>query len=591
MEEKNHQKSENFEEVLKNLNKPQISRSSKVRIKNSLFASINADRNITSFIQKTAFGVHLDSIRRAIIKEKIFEIIEGSSQKNYFLQRFLKFNKKFISSALVMFMCFTMFSFISVDLRVARAETLTKLKSFEGNVNVIRNGEVLEAYPDMELTELDKIVTGRTAEAEIEYFDDSVSRLSSNTELSINQLSKGDINAVKSYVEISVDEGRVWSKVINIVDESSYFAVKAKDVSMRTRKAAFNVENDQNEVKVEVFNHAVEVESSKVNTEKIVSGQKVSLSSKSAFKVENLDVNENDDEWVEENLREDLAHLEEIENRDVAKKKESLEDSSLKEDALLLITFNDVKEKQLELDIAEKKFVAAELKLRNPELSEDEREDLEEELADFSGKISDYYLFVEEIAERDDEYAEELMVYAEEIILARKKDLSVVLPDSPVYVAKEVIDDIQLSTVKTDSELVEKKVEKALDKLADAESLVQKGESELAATVIDDTEKDLDEVKEIADNEEADEDIEEMVQDAYNVKESLSEKLLIADEQDDMSEAITTTSITNTATQFDEELVSESVTTTQKDESEQVELKYGVEIVGDKALSPMLSDF
>jgi hypothetical protein len=162
-----------------------------------------------------------------------------------------------------------------------------------------------------------------------------------------------------------------------------------------------------------------------------------------------------------------------------------------------MVTFDDVKKKQIELDLSEQDFIAAQIKLDNANLSKEEADKLKLVLNDFSSEVTAFYELIKEVSLKDPEYAAELKNYVEEKLSSQKKALSLLLPNSPSYEAKEVIKNLDLLSVSDESELAVLKVEKSFDKLAEVEDLADFGEIDLAVEHMSDYEDDLTDVKKI----------------------------------------------------------------------------------------------
>ena len=156
------------------------------------------------------------------------------------------------------------------------------------------------------------------------------------------------------------------------------FVVEAMGVSTAAKKAAFNVVVNNKKLEIGVFNHAVEVENAG-EVETVVTGEKLVVGNGSS-KISELGRKEKNEIWITENLQDDREYLVKVEKQLLQAKRtavglEDAEDvsfgSSIKQDALLFVTFDDVKKKKIELDLAERDFMAAQIKLLELDLSEE----------------------------------------------------------------------------------------------------------------------------------------------------------------------------------------------------------------------------
>lgn len=609
---------EKLMEDLGGLEKPSIEFKHKDELKKNIMGRIKSPdvellpfsvKSLPNLLKQSVAGIALNTMTKAKIKERVFEMIDNHSQKRFFFSNFFLFNKRLLSSVLLVAIFFGTFNFLNINTRVVRAATFTILKSYVGEVSVNRFGDFVELKPGMKLLESDVVYTGDDGRAVIEYFDNSVSRLASGTRVILEKLQRPNEYSIETNVEVEVVQGVVWSKVLNLVGDHSSFIVDAKDYSASARKAAFNVKVDEDGLEIGVFHHTVDV-SDQDGIEHLLSGEKL-LVKEGAVKVRevrNLDKNDKEnDSWVKENLEFDRRYLSEVENRLLIAKAEAVGvdidddlsfDKSLRENALLFLTFDDVKFQKIELDLAEKNFIAAQVKLHNEKLTDEERAQADDAIKVFSNKVKDFYNLTDEIAATDKEYSTELKTYISEKINSHKKDLGVVMPNSPVYVAVKVVDELQLLQADDDSEMAEIKLGQAVDKLATAEGIADNGDWALASEVVDEYKEDVSSALKLID------DIDESDDKSKKNKERLTEKasrdlallgsikvlpdagVVVAVPVVSATTAITTDVPAISA--VPEELVVDVEEDIQPESL--IEGPYGVTIKGDKILSPLLED-
>ncbi|MCK9186109.1 FecR domain-containing protein [Candidatus Gracilibacteria bacterium] len=464
------------EKILAAVAVPSLDARAKARLKDRIFMRL--DYPIAESLREAASNTHIGLYDAARIKESVFAIISQKKQKWFFWENFFALQKKLFAGALAVMMSFSVFSFLSFDASVARADSFTVLNSYKGYVSVLRDGNVLQVSENMRLQEKDQIVTGNDGYAAINFFDDSVSRLSSDTVVVLNKLDKVDDSKVRSYIELSLKGGRLWTRVLNLVQSHSSFTVEANELYVTAKKAAFNVAMDDEKTDVQVFNHVVDISGVPVN--KAVSGQKVTMDNNKNVSVEVLSNTEKSDDWVTTNLSDDKKYLADTEERLLVAKIESVGgnpnnvsfENSLQENAVLFLTFDDVKSKKIELDLSEKNFVTAQLVLSSADSSEEEKQKAMKAVDEFSADVKNFYEFVKSVSSTDEKYADELNKYVEDKILAQKKSLSLVLPDSPLYTAKVILDDLETSGNLKPEDLVAIKMDNALGKLSDAQEVV-----------------------------------------------------------------------------------------------------------------------
>lgn len=493
------------------LNHPILDEDKKNQIKASLMSQLEVPasevelssyRKIIQAIRVAVSDLKMEASKKANIKEHLFEMIEQRSSRPFWSGLFV-FNKKMLSATLAFVLFFGFFGFVNVNTNtVVRASTFTSLASFEGGVLVSRDGEFVSPYEGMQLVEDDQIITGDDGSAVIQYFDDSLSRLASNTKIIVDSLeSQYGGPLVNGNVEIVILSGSAWFKVVNLVGGNS-FIVRTKDTSTTTKKAAFNVKVDDERLEIGVFKNSVEITSS-TGVEKIIKGNKL-LVEKGEQKIHVIDQAELDnDQWVQGNLENDKQYITDMEKKLLLAKAKAVGievnddfslENSLREDTLLLLTFDDVKKKKIEFELAEKKFIAAQVKLYDPDLSGDQKGEAELAISGFYDAVDDFYSLIKEVSYTDKKYSADLELYLDTKLLAHKKDLSVSLPDSPSYKAKKVIDKLELLAADGKEETLEIKFKQSEAKLADAEEVKDKGDLDLASEVLTEYKQDVGDV-------------------------------------------------------------------------------------------------
>jgi len=464
------------ENILAAVAVPSLDARAKARLKDRIFMRL--DYPIAESLREAASNTHVSPYDAARMKESVFAVITQKKQKWFFWENFFALQKKVFAGVLVVLMSFSVFSFMSFDVSVARAESFTVLNSYKGFVSVLRDGKVLPLSPNMKLEAKDQVVTGDDGYASINFFDDSVSRLANDTVVVLNKLDKVDDSNVKSYIELSLKEGRLWTRVLNLVQSHSSFTVEANKLYVTAKKAAFDVAVSDKKTDVQVFNHAVDISGVPVN--KAVSGQKITMDSNNKVSVGVLSKTEKNDNWVTTNLDNDKKYLADTEQKlldakiaSVGGSKDNVSfEKSLQENAVLFLTFDDVKQKKLELDLYEKNFVTAQLVLSSATSSDEEKQKAKDVVDKFSSDVKNFYAFVKNVAATDSKYGDELDKYVEDKILAQKKSLSLVLPDSTLYAAKLSLDDLEISGNLKPEDLVAIKMDNALGKLSDAQDVV-----------------------------------------------------------------------------------------------------------------------
>ncbi len=466
-------------------------------------------RVMMSVENRIGFGADLSmsAVQKAILKEKIFVRIEQDLEKKMFWNRFFSYSRRLVSASLLVFFSFSIFAFTTVNSPVVFADSFSQIDGVQGDVKLERAGTFMIPTQGMEVREGDKILTGNNGFVSVKFFDDSIARLNNDTELSLTKIAKVD-RQVGSHVEVSLERGVVWSKVVNLVDEKSVFVVEADQVSAKAKRAAFNVSTNGEKVEVGVFNNMIDL-NALGGSSKVVNGEKVVIEDAN-MRLESINPSEKDVAWVKGNLQSDKRYVAEVQQKNLLSKLETLgvsteddlnfESNSIAESTVLMLTFDDVKKKKVELDLAEKNFLIAQIRLNDPKISSEDKVLATNAIDEFSVSMKSFVALVQNVEKKDKDYADELDSYMNEKILVQKKSLSIITPDSPTYVAKRVIDEIELIAADTDKEKLEIKRQKTEDTLALAQDLFLDGKDDLAVQVVAEYKQTVEEVVEVAQN-------------------------------------------------------------------------------------------
>ncbi|MBD3156278.1 hypothetical protein GF369_00460 [Candidatus Peregrinibacteria bacterium] len=413
----------------------------------------------------------------ATVKAKMKEVVmKAIAQRPIRLSSFSGIARqwqKVLATLLITVLSFTSLTVYFSDIPVIRAAQKTTFQHLYGDVDVLREGESIEAYRYMTLQEDDIIVTGENGLAIIRYFDDSVSRLSPRTELKIHRLYQDNIGLAKTEVEVELTRGRMWNQVVNLVDDQGSFEVITDTVKARTsEKASFDIVRDdvQEKVAVAVFENKVEVrvpEKRKEHKKVVVEGY--------AYEVDHNRVNEekialHDEEeqlWVTVNQTEDKNYKKQVEEeKDLATKEEAgvlpsdpfYSAKKLNETTKLLVTTDTVERDKIRVDIAVKRLTEA-----GALLSDGNEEDAHKVLEEFSKRIEE----VQEAVQK----SPELQEYVYTSFASKAKDYSTTLPDSPRYKAKEALREAKLSLALSDEEKSEVTLKNANERVLEAREL------------------------------------------------------------------------------------------------------------------------
>jgi hypothetical protein len=481
-----------LENALRGLNKNVLSSESKDRMRCDMLLRMNDSvpaelkypslERVKDYIKKVAFITQPSAVFKASVKENVLAFVEKKHLGSNFIWSITKSWQKVLATFMVGVISLSSFTVYFADIPVAKAEKMTAFQDIYGDVDVVRDGQTIVASKYMQLLEGDTVVTGENGLAVIRYFDDSVSRLSSFTELKMQCLYQDKKNKAKTKVEIELMNGRVWNQVINLVDEQASFEISVNNVTARTsEKASFDISNKEGDKKVSVavFENKVEVsvpEKRKENKQVVVEGYSVEVVENESIE-NNIVLNNKEDElWVQVNKAEDKQYKKVV---DKEKEEESKKEAGvLPADALysakkinestkLLVTTDKTEKNKIKVDIAIKRLAEASALLSNGD-----KEGAMAPLDDFAKIVDEISLEVEG--------SEDLRAYVKSAFAEKEKDLSTVLPDGNRYMAKEALRDARLELAVTDEEKNDVSLKSATQKVVEAKELFEDEKQEPA---------------------------------------------------------------------------------------------------------------
>lgn len=143
----------------------------------------------------------------------------------------------------------------SEDVPTIRVETV------QGTVEVKRAGETdfTSADASFQVQPGDEVRTGADGKASIRWGDRGETRLDENTQLTIVSVPADDNAATKTLIELKLSSGRVWSRVLKLLDVDSGFDVKTDGVVATVRGTAFGVATVQDHSQLAVTESVVDV--------------------------------------------------------------------------------------------------------------------------------------------------------------------------------------------------------------------------------------------------------------------------------------------------------------------------------------------
>ncbi len=133
-----------------------------------------------------------------------------------------------------------------------------KIKSFENEVTLTRDGEGVKVFDGLSLNTKDTVATGKNSSAGLVADSDKHIMASENTCFDV--ISSGSEKSGK--IQIDINYGTVLFDIENKLPKDSEFVVKTPNASLSVRGTSFEVSYDKqsNTTKIDVINGIVEVE-------------------------------------------------------------------------------------------------------------------------------------------------------------------------------------------------------------------------------------------------------------------------------------------------------------------------------------------
>ncbi|HLG25649.1 MAG TPA: DUF5667 domain-containing protein, partial [Candidatus Gracilibacteria bacterium] len=394
------------------------------------------------------------------------------------------FARSFAGALLLFFFVLTSVLLLPFQVPVTFARA-TVLDQVNGDVVIVRNNAILKAVPEMELREGDAIVTKDGGSATIRFFDDSLSRLSENTDLLLRRLQTGLFLTSASEIELFLSRGRVWTNVVTLIDDDSNFTIDTTRLQARVeKKAVFDLHETDDSTQVAVFNNVVRIVSSHAPAEvpkTLVAGYSAELADVAAqeLAIERLPKHEisqrEKSPWFDENLTSDeqyeVSFMEEKEEEIVAH-----ELSSLAQPGQVL---SNSEAEQLRLRFQDSLKIYAQAQA---DLVQGGQEDALKELEEFERTTSEILAALEGL--EDPLFADMLRASMQEQISIRLKEFVAFSPNHPLYKSKQSLESIQLELSVSDAEKAETELSQTESMLLEIEQLVHDKKPGLAASTL-----------------------------------------------------------------------------------------------------------
>ncbi|MEK7523971.1 MAG: DUF5667 domain-containing protein [Patescibacteria group bacterium] len=428
---------------------------------------------------------------RFVLREKLMAVAEFSQTKR-FSRWFNGLHSKRLVATLtaVVFVMTVIFNFTFKVNRV-EASYLTMLDAVSGEVSVIRGDKTMPGAMGFLLKADDVIRTGPGSSASILFLDQSVSRLDENTEIRISKLFANPLNKTETLVEVVLNHGQLWSRVINLIDNFSHFQVKAQNaLAVAKKKAAFSVSiSSKGKAKVSAIKNRVELvvaTDKKVVETTLVKGfdAEVKMESNDAPKIISQEGKIPTD-WVAQNLAQDDVYIESV-KQDV---KDQLRDQvtmlpwnpmyavkEFSENTKIALTFDGLDRQKKILTVAQEKLAEAEVYLENGDKERSQRS-----MNEFRMELQGTLDWMKQIELAQPDKVSDIKAHIDDVLSGYEKQLSVILPNDQLYDLKVFVGNMKVLSAGNPAAQTEERLSQAVDKLLEAHDLVDQGNSAEAA--------------------------------------------------------------------------------------------------------------
>lgn len=390
----------------------------------------------------------------------------------------LCFNRKSLSLATAFAVFFLSIATFSVYTpQTVEASNTVYLVITKGNPIIKPLGENWQMASQLQELKIgDTIQTDQDDVAEIHFFDNSITRLAYNTEITITAFFKQNQN---EKVELELNKGRAWNKVIQAIAGPSEFTVKTHNSSVSAKNATFDIVAGKDQpTAINVIDRLIDVRILQPEMENVIAKTKVAEGYKVEVQVfdektvaQNAQItpfeNVEKDVWMTENLAKDKEYLDDLEK----KREEKIIAAAgiLPNSPLYKVKqgFEGAKNAMQSSDAKTEDFLQLKKKFQEA-AALNATGDLE---ASNMALIEFQSVFAEM------KINENLKTDLETVLLEMQSDYTTVLPGDPDYQIKELLKNLELQVAKSPDEILMKR---QTEKLFEAQDLVDQGQSELA---------------------------------------------------------------------------------------------------------------
>ncbi len=449
-------------------------------------------------------AVDLSKIDAQKLKNRIFAVISSVQfqgfQKGIF-GNFRYFRTVFAGVLLFVFTISSVFLF-PLNIPVTQAARSTYFEEVSGQVLILRSGKFLPATVNFALQEGDVILTKDNSFASVRFFDDSVSRLSSNTQIALKRLSSEPFNPVATQIELLLQSGRSWFRVLNLVDEKSLFTVQTSQVAASvSKRAAFDLRVRPYENYLSVFDNIVDY--SLINDllpqpKSLLAGFQAHISKDGKVKTSVIaddDTTERNPvksaEWVNDNLKRDKLHSDRV----VAETEKALTVANNAATASMeKFDGNDNRVlSNRELEKLRSQFLGShkQLLLGATFLMRQQNEEGLRLINEFKNTVKILAARLKDLEKIDSINAGLLRVMIETKIIQQRKDVATLLPKDALYPLKQILAETEILLADSDVDKTRLQLSYLESRLLEAQGLVKKERFDEAESILTQYERDI----------------------------------------------------------------------------------------------------
>ena len=493
-------KFQKIEERLRGCSSKILDYDSQNRMKKNILSAIKSDQpdgalGFSALIERIkiiAAAVRPRQYFSMLLRERLVTLAEYSRARwSIFSSPFFRgrYTRKIMAGGVAFVFLFTLLFNFTFKIERAEASFLTLLEESSGNVTIVRDSAEIPGVVGFLLKADDIIRTGKNSRATIRFLDQSIGRLDENSEISISQLTVNPLNKTETTVEVVLHTGRLWARVINLIDNLSYFQVKVKNaLAVAKKKAAFDVsvspKGHATVVSVKNRVDLVVASPQKVVETTLVNGFSAEIKSNTSSlpKITTTEKAPADNSpWIADNLAQDKVYIEQVkqEAQDQIEDQVNILPSNpfyavkeLSEGTKIALTFDDFERHKKILLTAQEKLAEAEVLLGKRDI-----DGANALLKEFQAQIQAVFAWVKDHEVASPIETLEIKSTIIEILDSYQKQLTLILPGDPVYRLKEVVAQTQVLVASSQLKKTQEQISQASDKLIEAHDLVEQGET------------------------------------------------------------------------------------------------------------------